>query len=310
MENHLHFNGDGKLKIVQFTDVHWNDGCRKDRKTAALMRKILGEEAPDFIVLTGDTVYGERNLKELESALAPVLEAGVPWALVFGNHDTEWGRSREELCEKAMSLPNCRMERGDPSLYGVGNYVIPVRDNREKLCWAFYFLDSNAYNDNKRIGGYDYIHRDQICWYADTDRGLTEKEGFHSALAFFHIALPEYNDAWNYSVCYGHKNETICCPYQNSGMFSAMLEAGNMRGVFVGHDHVNDFDGEYQGIRLVFGRGTGYNTYGKRGFPRGARVIELDAAHPEQFLSWLRLDTGAAVLEPPPHPPKQKKATY
>ena len=48
-----------------------------------------------------------------------------------------------------------------------------------------------------------------------------------------------------------------------------------MIGTFVGHDHVNDYQGDLHGIRLCYGRGSGFNTYGRAGFLHGARVIRL-----------------------------------
>lgn len=35
----------------------------------------------------------------------------------------------------------------------------------------------------------------------------------------------------------------------NSGLFAAFLEAGDVMGAFVGHDHVNDFEGVTRTIR-------------------------------------------------------------
>lgn len=46
--------------------------------------------------------------------------------------------------------------------------------------------------------------------------------------------------------------------------------------MFAGHDHNNDFSGNYYGIDLVYGRKTGYGCYGPPpGMQRGARVIIL-----------------------------------
>ncbi|MGG4142508.1 hypothetical protein ABEW34_05195 [Paenibacillus algorifonticola] len=92
------------------------------------------------------------------------------------------------------------------------------------------------------------------------------------SLAFFHLPLPEYNEVWNYHSCYGHNYEGMGCPNVNSGLFAAFLEMSDVRGVFVGHDHINDFWGELHGIRLHYGRAIGYNSYGKEGFARGARI--------------------------------------
>lgn len=307
VENVLHFNADNRLKIVQFTDVHWNSADPEDLRTAELMRGVLAAEKPDFVAITGDLVYGEENQAQLANALAPVLEAGVPWAYVFGNHDAEWGQPREALYRQACTLPNCRMPKWEGGMAQPGNYVLPVHDAQGRMRWALYFIDSNDYHPNKQIGGYGYIRRSQIDWYVNTDQSLKQAAGAFDALAFFHIPLPEYNDVWDFCPCYGQKLEAICCPKQNSGMFSAMLERGNMRGVFVGHDHINDFDGSLHGIRLCYGRATGYNTYGKEGFAHGARVIELNAGQAASFTSWLRLEDGSVVVQDVLHQPLRNR---
>jgi pre-mRNA-splicing factor SYF1 len=50
----------------------------------------------------------------------------------------------------------------------------------------------------------------------------------------------------------------------------------NIRGVFCGHDHNNDFYGDYYGISLYYGRKTGYGGYGPpSGMLRGTRVLEF-----------------------------------
>ena len=50
-------------------------------------------------------------------------------------------------------------------------------------------------------------------------------------------------------------------------------------GIFVGHDHVNDFVGNYFGVWLGYSANTGYGTYGLEGDDpdrmRGARVLTV-----------------------------------
>ena len=297
----VHFNKSGKLRILQLTDLHWENGSRKDLATLSLVKRLLAEEKPDLVALTGDTVYGEKNKEQLARILEPIAECGAPFAYVFGNHDTEWGASKEELFEIISAYPNSLMEKGTVS--GVGNYAVRVEDQTGRSPWVLYFLDSQQYNPNPEIGGYGYIFRDQIDWYQQVNRALKEKEEDFSALAFFHIALPEYNEVWEREVCRGHKWEEVCCPRQNTGMFSAMLEEGNMKGVFVGHDHVNDYMGSLYGVKLCFGRGTGYNTYGRGGFAHGARVIEISSRDTSDFVTWLHLDDGSIDTIQPKHEP-------
>jgi hypothetical protein len=123
-----------------------------------------------------------------------------------------------------------------------------------------------------------------------------------SAFAFFHIPLPEYQEVWDAGVCYGHRFEAVCCPRVNSGLFAAMVEMGDVIGTFVGHDHVNDYWGIRHGIRLCYGRASGYNTYGRERFQRGARIIQMRRGT-RQFLSWLRLDDGSVIPDQPVHYP-------
>lgn len=300
----LKFNN-GKLKIVQFTDLHYEDGRAEDMATLALMRGVLEAENPDFIAITGDSVYGEYNAESLPKVLAPILETDKPWALVFGNHDTEWGKDKRTLFNVANELSNCYMQNLDDSISGVGNYYIPVKSDDNITKWVLYFMDSMQYNCNKIVEGYDYFKRDQINWYYNSATQLLKNEGEHGALAFFHIALPEYNEVWDKHVCYGEKHEAVCCPEQNSGMFSAMLEVGNMRGTFVGHDHVDDYWGELYGVKLCFGRASGYNTYGHDGFERGARIIEITEGDTSTFKSCIRLVTGEVITEQQKHLPQK-----
>ncbi|MCR2807806.1 metallophosphoesterase family protein [Paenibacillus soyae] len=291
----LRFNEEGAFTILQFTDLHWTNGDEPDRRTESLMERVIAQEKPDLIVFTGDLIYSEEceNIAEaLKGAVSAASRSGVPWAAVLGNHDAEAGATREEL----LSL--LRRQEGSltghtPGIQGYGNYVLTVEGDDGKPAAALYFLDSGDYSKLKQIDGYAWIGRDQIDWYAVQSRALAERNGGESlpALAFFHIPLPEYGTVWEKGGCLGYKHEKVCCSNINSGLFAAMLERGDIMGTFAGHDHINDFSGELYGIRLAYGRASGYNTYGKEGFPRGARVIRLREGA-RTFESWLRLDDG------------------
>lgn len=303
MNRKLNFREDGTFTIVQFTDVHWTDGSDEDFKTSALMRLVLEKEKPDLVIFTGDTCAGRDNLNALRHALEPVDEARIPFAIVFGNHDDEEGENKEALLSVQKERPLCLTEAGDPNIGGLCNYTLRIgsRDGN-KTEWILYMIDSGTYNENSRVGGYDFIRRNQVNWYIRTSEDIREECGDVPALAFFHVPLPEYNDLWYLRTCYGEKNEQVCCPYQNSGMFSAMLEMGNVKGIFVGHDHINDYYGDLHGIMLYYGRSTGYNTYGMERFAHGARIIRLKE-NEQGFESWIRLDDGSILEKQAEHLP-------
>lgn len=294
MDRKLYFRNDGTFKILQFTDVHWVDGCDADLKTTANMEMLLKEEKPDLVVFTGDTVYGQDNIDALRKALEPVTQANIPWAMVFGNHDAELGADKATLLRVQQENPLCLSAAGDPHISGIGNYTLHIHTLEDKPAWTLFLLDSGDHNKNSQVGGYDFIKRDQIEWYVQQSLAIEKQWGSLPALAFFHIPLQEYNIVWNLFPCYGEKNEGVCCPHQNSGLFSAMLEMGNMKSVFTGHDHINDYWGELFGIKLMYGRATGYNTYCSDTFRHGARVILLKEDSTD-FISWIRLDDGSVI---------------
>jgi hypothetical protein len=61
----------------------------------------------------------------------------------------------------------------------------------------------------------------------------------------------------------------------NTGLFSALVEMGDVKGVFVGHDHINEYCYKREGISLCYGGGAGFGaSYGDSTFSRLARVIE------------------------------------
>ncbi|SEO53451.1 metallophosphoesterase family protein [Paenibacillus sp. OV219] len=292
MVSKLKFRHDGAFKIIQFTDMHIGNDHEEDRvkdgMTADLIRRIIASEQPDLIVLTGDMIWsdGVANPQQtFRRAIMPVVESGLPWAAVYGNHDAESGVTREELLAIQQEHEQCLSVAGPADINGVGNYVLGIEGaSGDSDAAALYFFDSGI-NAPKPIGGYAWIHPDQVHWYTEQSRRLAEQHGSPlPALAFFHIPFPEYEEAWTGEDVTGTKEENVECPRVNTGLFGAMVHMGDVMGTFVGHDHDNDYCGTLHGIRLCYGRVSGYNCYGK--FQRGARVITLSEGK-RSFETWI-----------------------
>lgn len=313
----LRFRADGTFTIAQFTDLHWENGNQADQKTRALMARVLEAERPDLAVLTGDVIAGEgcgNPARSWLDAVAVLENAGVPWAAVFGNPDDEGALCRADLMAlQQSSCRFCRSEAGPNDVPGVGNFALQVlpKDSGATTATAasapaavLYFFDSGGYSPTG-LGCYGWVTHEQIGWYRETAHDLAQGWGTSpAALAFFHIPLPEYETVWERHVCHGVRLEPVCCPQINTGLFAAFHEMGDVNGVFVGHDHVNDFAGNLHGIRLCYGRASGYNTYGWEGFARGARLIRL-RENERDFATYLRLDDGSVVCDPPEHAPER-----
>ncbi|NCB92622.1 MAG: metallophosphoesterase [Clostridia bacterium] len=303
----LRFHKDGTFKIMQMTDIHYEDGSSEDLQTVALMRKLIRLEQPDFIMLSGDTVFNENNIANLSKAVEPITESGIPWSYIFGNHDTEKGAGYEKLYEEVLKQKGCMAYHDPDSGKGLGNHTIKIMGNDGQMKWTVFGLDSGNYNCLEHMEGYAYLDRTQVEWYQRKIKELEKENADFGALTFLHIPLKEFLEVWDYEVCYGEKNEGICCSRLNTGMFAAMQEVGHTRGVFAGHDHVNEYYGKLYGITLGYGRATGYNTYGREGFQRGARLFMMNENKPDSFDTYVRLEDGSVIDQPKKHEPERRR---
>ncbi|MDH6357859.1 metallophosphoesterase family protein [Parabacteroides sp. PF5-9] len=297
----LKFNSNKKFKIVQFTDIHWVPGNEKSNEAKQCMNEILDAEKPDLVIYTGDLVFGAPAETALREALEPVVLRGIPFSVVFGNHDDEHDMTRSEIYQYLCKQPG-NLTGTVEGLSGVSNYILPVKSvDGEQTAALVYCLDSHSYSSLKEVEGYDWIKRDQVNWYATKSRVFTEENGGIPlpALAFFHIPLPEYNQAagTESAALIGSRLEKACAPELNTGLFTAMLEAKDVMGVFVGHDHVNDYLTRWKGIILGYGRFTGGDTV-YNGLPggNGGRVIELTEGK-RGFKTWIRLKNNVVINE-------------
>ncbi|MDR2736306.1 MAG: metallophosphoesterase family protein, partial [Gracilibacteraceae bacterium] len=306
----LTFSADGTFKIMQMSDfqdyINSTNKTIVNQKSVALMGAALDAEKPDLVVMTGDMLGGNMNADNLQEYIrqmvAPMEERGIPWMITYGNHDEDattalndgWNKIRQLAYYRSFAYNVNRAtmsgaqdyEPNGRNTYGVGDMYQLIYDAAGTTplynVWAF---DSNRYDvSGKGIGGYDWIRPQQIQWYSKASAALEAKYGKKiPSLMFYHIPTPEWGLMWanrsKFNVV-GEKNEAECPANVNSGLFTAVLERGDVKGMFVGHDHVNDYVGNYYGVMLGYDANVGYQTYGLGGANndrmRGVRVFELD----------------------------------
>lgn len=293
--SNLEFNKNGEFKIVQFTDTHINQKKESIQLVLNIVNKVVEAEQPDLVVFTGDIVT-EDNPVNAFGKIGEVMAAHeTNWVVVLGNHDDEHNAERPEVAKMLTTLPYC-LNQVSENITGTTNFVLTVGEGKNMA--LLYFMDSNAYSTLKdKVEGYGWFDLSQINWYKKISSKFTKENNSKPlpALAFFHIPLPEYNQVWDTEdiVKFGVKNEKVCCPDINTGMFAAMVEAGDVMGTFVGHDHVNDYIGVLYNIALAYGRCSGAgNAYGD--LTPGGRVIALKKGKHE-FDSWIREVDGDVV---------------
>ncbi len=285
------FRKDNTFKIAQFTDIHWDNNSRNCTVTKETIENILAAEKPDLAVLTGDIVTAIPSREGWMAVSKIFTEAKVYWAITLGNHDSEPEISRDQIFELLESQPYFAGSKG-PQMSGCGNYSLSIYySDGKSLAAVIYCIDSNDYTNNKNLGNYDWIRFDQVDWYRKTSDQFTAAN--HGkvvpSLAFFHIPIPEYNNLTGKESVMGVKNELVAASEINSGIFASMVEKRDVMGVFVGHDHDNNFIGISHDICLAYGQVTGTGTYGE--LERGARIIELHEGE-YGFNTWVRTKSG------------------
>ena len=307
LKHTLRFNADGKFKIVIFSDIQ--DSYPLEVDTVQYMNQILDLEKPDLVLLGGDNHNGslsnESILKTYLRAMSEPMETRkIPWAQVYGNHveggyNFKMGAPGKERQQAIFESFSYNISKSG-SVYGVGNYVLPIlRSDSDKVGFNVFALDSHTYMldakggqqfedsvllDRPIYGGlkdhvYETIHFDQIRWYWKSSVALEKYSGQKvAAMMLFHIPIYEYEyivQNPNQTGMIGANMDGISAPELNSGLLQACYERGDVKGIFVGHCHRNDFIGTYMDIQLGFVPTIGSNQYFDAS-NRGARVIEID----------------------------------
>eukprot|EP01135_Chromosphaera_perkinsii_P012021 Nk52_evm29s2568 gene=Nk52_evmTU29s2568 len=301
------------FKIIQLTDMHLTKSSVEH--TVNLAGKLLDEEQPDLVVFTGDicnsdSCQTDEGQKDLMGRAFGVAESrSIPWAFSFGN----WDRSREvawtgdTVTKFILSQHNYTMNKASPEgVDGDSTFVIPIYapgNGSEAMEWEcgdqckenakatelpvanVYIFDSHQNDGCLGTPGGGCITPKQVEWYNKTSHEFRSRssDGKSSvqSMAFFHIPLWQHMYLYNDGETHGHMEESlgIGCSAVDTGLFQLAKANGDIEFMSVGHDHNSDFQGDYEGIKLMHGRKTGYGSYGPPTSwgpnARGARVFHL-----------------------------------
>ena len=238
---------------------------------------------------------------------------GVPVAMVFGNHDDQDTAldKHEQMayyqnykcfigCEGVVAEKTV----GENTMLNVGTYNIPIFASAEsdEVAFNVWCFDSGNYNPDDSYGGYGYVLPEQMDWYVEKSNELKEANGGEPvySVAFQHIVPPQIKDALKEvdkdtegAVSFAGSYYTLpddvdpetnwlteapCPPNTNFRegylQVDTMLQQGDVLGVFFGHDHINSYDVDYEGIHLVSSPGLTYASYNDNN--RGVRTITID----------------------------------
>lgn len=277
----LKFSSKGEFKIMQFTDIHQHSEV--DLPTINLMSRLIDEENPDLVVITGDNIEGtacitEEGVKKAIDSIARVMEdRKIPWAVTLGNHDCECQVGRKKQMEIYKQYKFNLSQSYSMAFDKAGDYIILVKDSKGiSPIFNIYLLDSG---DSTQA----YINKQQVSWYKNTALNLRRRYNkVIPAIMLFHIPLKQQFEAWQNRID-GERNEGECIQSIDCKLLDELIEIKDVKAVFCGHDHINDYYGKFNDIILGYGRKTGFNNYGKEGFKKGARIFIIREDNPEEF---------------------------
>ena len=310
----LQFDENGNFKVLVLADIQTGYPVPDDMIT--FIYESVDFAKPDLIVLCGDNINTE-EIEAYDDVFNALDRTGVPYTAVLGNHDQEssGGLTRDEIIERYASYENCLVYDADPALHGAGTHNLPVlSSDGSKIAFNFWMFDCGDYvrNSQGEWLGYDWVREDQINWYNETRDAMTAENGGElvPSIAFQHIIPQEptqmifapsdinmgdltinFQDGTSNTFLPditkfdGYLFEKSCPSYGNDGQWDAMVEGGDVLGLVVGHDHVNNFVVDCGGIDLIMTPGCTFTSY-YEGMIQGARVIEINEENPWEYSTY------------------------
>lgn len=304
----LSFGSDGTFTVLILSDLQ--DTQFTTKLVVSGETQVLADFPADLIVLLGDQLEGASPVlrfgdvaKNCENALrtllAPVEASGIPFVVVFGNHDYEAPLSIAEQTKIYESYDNCLAVSYGKGSTKDGAFVLPINlYNSELTGMALYFFDSGSYLPN---GDYNTVSKEQVAWYNEQSAAFKTANDSQAlpSVAFCHIPIPEVyqlltevpkgtKDAFKGvgvgagkyylpdedKIFTGEVNEAPCPSSENNGLFDAYLDNGDVFLTVNGHDHINSFIGSVEGIDIASAPGSSYTSYGDEDV-RGVRMFRF-----------------------------------
>ena len=293
------------LTDTQLSNAEWEEGHKAREILEYTVRELVARTNPDLITVSGDLAWAGHD--HAYTMLADLLDGfSVPWAPVWGNHDNQDGAEYiDGVATRYMTYPNCIYEKGDPAL-GNGNYIICIEEDGLP-CEALFMMDSHnrdPYTDPEGNVGtaWSRLTEEQAVWHRE-QAALLKEQGYTDGTLILHIPVYGYRTAWNaafkanldpksitpemaegtecwnegYEDSIGVKYEGVGSHPAEDGMLAVFRDAGLVKTIVAGHEHVNNFIINYDGLRLVYSLKTGMGCYWNP-ILNGGTVLKIDRA--------------------------------
>ncbi|MBQ2759978.1 MAG: metallophosphoesterase [Clostridia bacterium] len=315
----LKFNN-GKFVILQVSDAQDLQFVR--HTMIRMLNKAYDTVKPDLVVFTGDNILGnhlrdarfgsrkvvhtkqgelERMKTAINHIIAPVEKRGIPFAMLYGNHDDMNWITKDEQADIYRSYTMCRGLDNPDKTVDCDTYNMPVySSDGEKVVYNIWMMDT-AWKDKEEDKCYTGVKKEAVEWYKRTSDELKKQNGGKvvPSLMFQHIPLPECMDLMeeckktddgalrffrdgeeeryvrlDKKKADGFLGEPIMGYDIDNGQFEAVKEKGDVQAIVLGHEHMNNYIGVTQGVKIIQSSAASFRCYGDR--LRGVRVFVLD----------------------------------
>lgn len=298
----LNFTENGKFKLLVLSDADINPN------TVNAIEAIAETEKPNLVIFSGDASSGIATKAELEEYLSaltkPLEENKIPWAVTFGEQDTDGGLSAEAQMEVYSSFEYC-VSKSEITSDGAISCFLPIYpfgeiDNGSVPLFGIWAMGQTPMISATASGAsgepllsdeiengadYGYVPSSHVAWFSENQKVLDrEASGKMPTVIVTHTPLQEFEIVAanpEETRMLGNYGEDVASSPINSGLFASALGSGSVLGIYSGHDHLNAFSGKYCGIELGYAASIGYDGYGLGGTfeinnsLRGGRMIEL-----------------------------------
>lgn len=290
------------IKILQLSDLQMMhmEGVRNENRYHQIGNAFFGDNVhdqqtqvwryvdeaimraePDLIVLAGDIIYGQTDDDgTLWTEVCDTMDSyGIPWLVIFGNHDNESAKGVLWQIEQVRSSRYGILTQG--SCTGNSNYSVGLRQDGE-VKYSLYMMDTNGchtYPNNPGEGMMEDnpdialitqqagIYPDQRAWLHRTGNAVKATYDDVPALVFMHIPIIESMHAARaqYPETYqtypftpdlagddGIAYEAIG-GFSTEGAFWDLAKMHGVAGMFFAHQHNVATSIVWDGIRLSYG---------------------------------------------------------
>ncbi len=273
---------------------------------------ILGNHLNDAPIGNRQNVKTKKGtLKRMRKALGyllnPIEKKEIPFAFIYGNHDDKNCVTKNEQAAIYGEYNYCVKYNLDNPDVDCDTYNIPVYSSEsDKIAYNIWMIDSAGADDDGN-NGFEYVKPEAIEWYKNKSRALEDENGEPvMSLMFQHIPVPQTKDLFvecdekdsaavkardgkfyklDTERASGFAFEYAETTSEDFGQLDAIRERGDVCALVFGHDHLNCFTSEIEGVNIVQTPGASFRCYGNM-VSRGVRVFEIDEKDTSVFSTY------------------------